>query len=43
MAKLEIGQPAPDFKAVDLKNKPFCLTDYRDKAHVMLVLNRGFS
>jgi peroxiredoxin len=39
---LETAQAAPDFELPDFTGKPVRLSDYRGKANVALVFNRGF-
>jgi peroxiredoxin len=39
----EQPEQAPDFELADLNGKAVCLSDYRGKAHVVLVFNRGFA
>ena len=34
---------APDFALADTRGNMTCLSDYRDKKHVVLVLTRGFT
>jgi peroxiredoxin len=43
MPKVEIHTPAPDFSLVDFRGKPVRLSDFRGKAPVLLVFNRGFT
>jgi peroxiredoxin len=43
MARVEIQTPAPDFELLDLHGNKVRLSDFRDKKHVLLVFNRGFS
>lgn len=42
MARLELNTPAPDFSLNDFRGDPFRLSDWQQKRHVILVLNRGF-
>lgn len=42
MPSVAVNQPAPDFTLADFEGRPFKLSDYRGKKHVLLVLNRGF-
>jgi peroxiredoxin len=42
MPKVSLDTPAPDFTLVDFKGQPVRLADFRGKAHVVLVFNRGF-
>jgi peroxiredoxin len=34
---------APDFALADTQGNMLCLSDYRDKKHVVLVFTRGFT
>lgn len=43
MSKVSINTPAPDFTLADFKGQPLHLADFRGKAHVLLVFNRGFA
>jgi peroxiredoxin len=43
MARVEMDTPAPDFFLEDFEGRPVRLSDYRDKKHVVLVFNRGFT
>jgi peroxiredoxin len=40
--RVQINQPAPDFSLRDAEGKTVRLSDYRDKANVLLIFNRGF-
>jgi peroxiredoxin Q/BCP len=40
--KVQIGEAAPDFAAMDCRGVPFRLSDLRGTKHVVLALNRGF-
>ena len=42
MPRLQTNIPAPDFELADFTGKPFRLSDFRGRQHVVLVLNRGF-
>jgi len=42
MPKVALNTPAPDFTLADFNGKPVSLSDFRGKAHVLLVFNRGF-
>jgi peroxiredoxin len=42
MARITAGEPAPDFELIDATGNPVRLSNYRDKASVVLVFNRGF-
>jgi peroxiredoxin len=39
---LETGNAAPDFELSDFTGKSVKLSDYRGRANVVLVFNRGF-
>ena len=43
MPKVRLNAPAPDFTLKDYKGQPVRLADFRDKRHVLLVFNRGFT
>ena len=43
MARVEINTPAPDFKLADFKGETVRLSDFRGRANVLLVFNRGFA
>ncbi|NLZ18519.1 MAG: redoxin domain-containing protein [Desulfobulbaceae bacterium] len=43
MAKILVNAQAPDFTLPDVQGVPITLMDFREKAVVYLVLNRGFS
>jgi peroxiredoxin len=43
MSKVKIDTPAPDFSLEDFNGVKVSLSDFRDKKHVIMVLNRGFS
>jgi peroxiredoxin len=43
MPKVSLNQPAPDFTLADFQGRPVRLADFRDKANVLLVFNRGFT
>ncbi len=38
----DIIEQAPDFTLADIKGIPISLGDFKGKANVVLVLNRGF-
>ncbi|RPI84600.1 MAG: hypothetical protein EHM41_12925 [Chloroflexi bacterium] len=42
MAKVNLDQPAPNFVLKDFRGITIRLSDYRGKANVLLVFNRGF-
>jgi len=42
MPQVALNAPAPDFTLADFKGQPVRLADFRGKAHVLLVFNRGF-
>ena len=39
---VELNTQAPDFSLPNFSGQPVRLSDYQGKAHVILVLNRGF-
>lgn len=43
MPKVSLNAPAPDFALADMSGKPVRLSDFRERAHVVLVFNRGFT
>ena len=43
MARVEINTPAPDFSLDDFQGRSVRLADYREKKHIVLVFNRGFT
>ena len=43
MPKVEINTPAPDFSLADFRGNVVRLSDFRGKAPVLLVFNRGFT
>jgi len=43
MPRVELDSPAPDFALDDFRGRAVRLGDYRDKKHVVLVFNRGFT
>lgn len=43
MPKVEINMPAPDFSLPDYGGQTVRLSDFRGKAAVVLVFNRGFT
>ena len=42
MSKVAINTPAPDFELTEAGGKTVRLSDFRGKANVLLVFNRGF-
>ncbi len=42
VAKVAVGEAAPDINAADWRGNPFRLSDLRGKRNVVLALNRGF-
>lgn len=42
MPKVSINTQAPNFTLPNFQGEPVSLSDFRDKAHVLLVFNRGF-
>jgi peroxiredoxin len=43
MAKrVQLNQPAPDFSLADANGQQIRLSDFKNKANVLLVFNRGF-
>ncbi|MDW7739681.1 MAG: hypothetical protein SCJ97_06450 [Bacillota bacterium] len=42
MPQVELNMVAPDFSLEDFKGNNIRLSDYKDKNHILLVLNRGF-
>jgi peroxiredoxin len=43
MPKVDLNKPAPDFKLEDFTGKDVKLSDFKEKANVLLVFNRGFT
>ena len=43
MSRVEIDTPAPDFELADFTGNTVRLSDFRGKAYVLLVFNRGFT
>lgn len=43
MPKVSLNLPAPDFSLDDFQGEPVQLSDFRGRAHVLLVFNRGFT
>lgn len=43
MPKVSLNMPAPDFTLNDFRGEAVRLSDYRGRAHVVLVFNRGFT
>ena len=42
MPKVSLNTPAPDFTLQNFRGETVRLSDFRGKAHVVLVFNRGF-
>ncbi len=42
MSSISLNTPAPDFTLSDFSGKAVSLSDFREKANVVLVMNRGF-
>lgn len=42
MPQISLNTPAPDFTLHNFLGEPVSLADFRDKAHILLVFNRGF-
>ena len=40
--RVQLNQPAPDFSLTDANGQQIKLSDYKTKANVLLVFNRGF-
>jgi peroxiredoxin len=43
MPKVSLNLPAPDFTLDDFRGEAVQLSDFRGRAHVLLVFNRGFA
>jgi len=43
MARVALDAAAPEFELLDWNGDTVCLSDYRDKKHVVLVFNRTFA
>lgn len=43
MSKVPINTQAPDFTLLNFKGEQVSLSDFRNKAHILLVFNRGFN
>jgi peroxiredoxin len=43
MAEISLNEPAPDFQLEDYEGRLVQLSSFRDKRHVLLVFNRGFT
>lgn len=41
--RVQIDQPAPDFSLRDANGRQIKLSDFKGKANVLLVFNRGFT
>jgi peroxiredoxin len=42
-ATVKENKPEIDFTAIDSEGRPFTLSEYKGKKHVVLVFNRGFT
>jgi peroxiredoxin len=40
--RIQLNQPAPDFLLKDANGQQIKLSDFKNKANVLLVFNRGF-
>ncbi len=43
MPRVTLNAPAPDFCLPDFRGSPVCLADFKGRANVLLVFNRGFT
>lgn len=43
MPRVSLNTIAPDFTLSDFQGETVRLSDFRDKSHVLLVFNRGFT
>jgi peroxiredoxin len=43
MPQVSLNTPAPDFALQDFRGETVRLSDFRDKAHILLVFNRSFT
>lgn len=43
MPRIELHVPAPDFTLTDADGVAVSLSSFRDRSHVVLVFNRGFT
>jgi peroxiredoxin len=43
MPRVSLNVPAPDFRLLDYRGDWVQLSDFRDKSHVVLIFNRGFT
>lgn len=43
MPRVDLNTPAPDFTLQDFNSNPVSLSDFKGKANVLLVFNRGFT
>jgi hypothetical protein len=43
MGRIKLDAPAPDFTLENFRGETVRLSDYRDRSHVLLVFNRGFT
>lgn len=42
MPRVDLNKPAPDFTLEDFKGEPVKLSEFKGKANILLVFNRGF-
>ena len=40
--RVQLDQPAPDFTLTDANGQQVSISDFKNKANVLLVFNRGF-
>lgn len=43
MPRVSLDMPAPEFSLPDFQGRLVTLSSFRDKQHVLLVFNRGFT
>ncbi len=43
MPRVELNKPAPDFALSDFQGSKVRLSDFKGKANILLVFNRGFT
>jgi peroxiredoxin len=43
MPKVSLNTPAPDFALNNYQGETVRLSDFRDRSHIVLVFNRGFT